>query len=524
MINLIPKPRSVKENNGILCINKTDSIYSEIPLSLVEVRDNESSLIRIFKDNSLDFEEYRLSVSEKGVEIKASSEAGAYYALQSLRMIGRFDEGKNEVPFVEIADKPCFKWRGINFDESRHFFGKVYVKKVLDDMFRLKLNILHWHLSDDAGWRIEIKKYPLLTEIGSKREYTQIGGWGCKKTDGTPHSGFYTQEDVKEIIEYAKARCISIVPEIDVPAHFAAALAAYPHIACRNLKREVQGYFGSTIPVSMGVKDWNRPVCMGKPESIQFIYDIYEEVCDLFPFEYFHIGGDECDVSEWKNCPDCQRVMKENGFKNERELQLMLTNKLCAFLKAKGKHMIGWNEILREDGIDKTAVVQYWEPRRDRKVESYVNSGGKIIMSNHQSFYFDHPYAMRPLKNTYEFSPYKFGVNKGNEKNVLGIEGEFWTEWMRSEEKFEFMSHPRIEALAEVAWTHKSDRNYNEFLARYRGYKGVYKYLGINYAVDKIAVIKPNLFKKAKIAKLFHNGDPDMELKLNKKLYSEGER
>ncbi len=523
MVNLIPKPNSIKTEKGFFVFGGEKRIFTEIPLPLLTAPKGDDADFRILKDSSMEKEEYYLKVSENGVVIKASGSVGAYYALQSVRMLGRFDEGKNKIPFIEISDKPMYGWRGVSLDESRHFFGKEYVKKLIDELFRLKMNVFHWHLTDDAGWRIEIKKYPLLTEIGSKRAYTQIGGWGVAKKDNTPHGGYYTQEDIKEIVEYAAQRCVSIIPEIDVPAHFAAALAAYPHLACRNLKREVQGYFGGTIPESEGMRDWNRPICLGREENIKFITDVYDEVCELFPFEYFHIGGDECDVTEWKTCPECQRVMKEKGFKKERELQMMLTNRLCDYLKSKGKHMVGWNEILRTDGIDKSSVVQYWEPSRDRKLEKFVNSGGKIIMSKHQSFYIDHPYAIYPIKNTYGFSPQKYGVGSDNTENVLGVEGELWTEWIGTPEKLDFMYHPRMEAISEVGWTDADKRDYNDFVARYRQYKSIYKYLDITYAVDKIAMTK-NPFLRAKISKLFRNGDPDYEFKLNNKYFDKGER
>ncbi len=523
MLNLIPKPQSCKEGNGTFTFGKNAAVYTEIELPLLNMPTGDDPALRIIKDDTLGREEYSLKVDGDGVLIKASCANGAYYALQSVRMLGRFDEGKNEIPFVEIFDRPQYGWRGVSLDEARHFFGKTYVKKLIGEMFRLKLNVLHWHLSDDSGWRIEIKKYPLLTEVGSKRAYTQIDGWSTDHIDGKPHSGFYTQEDIKEIVAYAAQRCVSIIPEIDVPAHFAAGLAAYPQMACRNLQRDVMGFFGDKIPFAKGMKDWNRPLCMGKEEVFGFITDIYDEICELFPFEYFHIGGDECDVTEWKTCPDCQRVMKEKGFKNERQLQLMLTDRLCKYFKEKGKSVVGWNEILREDGIDKSAVAQYWEQKRDRKVERHVNSGGRIIMSNHQSFYFDHPYSIRTLKATYSFSPYRYGVNKANIGNVLGIEAEMWTEWIATEEKLDFMYHPRMEALSEVAWTDEKHRNFKDFVARLDSYKSIYKALGINYAVDKISMPK-NPLRSAKITKLFYNGDTDFELKQNEMLYEKGNR
>ena len=520
MINLIPKPQSVKTEKGSFRLSGDAKVFSEIPLPLLTAEQGTDAAIKIVKDDTLSKEEYYLKIDPSGVLIKASCENGAYYALQSVRMLGRFDEGKNELPFVEIFDKPKYSWRGMHLDESRHFFGKEYVKKLIDELFRLKMNVFHWHLTDDNGWRIEIKKYPLLTEIGSKRDCTHIKGWQSGESDGTPYGGFYTQEDIKEIVEYARKRCVSIVPEIDVPAHFAAALAAYPQLACRDLKRGVQVHFGGKFPKLNGLTDWNRPVCLGKEEGIQFILDVYDEVCELFPFEYFHVGGDECDVTEWKTCPDCQRVMKEKGFTDERELQLMLTNKLCAYLKSKGKHMIGWNEILRADGIDDSAVVQYWEPTRDKNVEKFAADGGKIIMSKHQSFYIDHPYAIYPLKSTYKFAPENFGVSK---ENVLGVEGELWTEWIADPEKADFMYHPRMEAISEVGWTDERQRNFGEFVKRYKGYKRIYEHLGITYAVDKIAMPK-NFIQRAKAAALFRGGDPDYEFKLNKKYYDKGDR
>lgn len=517
MMNLIPKPKSAKLESGFYTLDRNETVFSEIDLPLLSNAGNENSAVKIMRDASLENEAYYLKVDESGILIKASDKAGAYYALQSVRMLGRFDEGKNEIPFVEIKDAPEYKWRGASLDESRHFFGKENVKLLLDDMFRLKLNVFHWHLTDDQGWRIEIKKYPLLTEIGSKRSGTHIGGWSCCRVENKEYSGFYTQEDIKEIVSYAAERCISIVPEIDVPAHFAAALAAYPELACRNIKREVFADCGGITFRKQGIKDWNRPACMGKQHSIDFIFDVYDEVCSLFPFEYFHVGGDECDMSEWKKCPDCQRAMRENGLENEQQLQSMLTNKLCDFLKSKGKHMLAWNDILRKgiDNIDKDVLVQQWLPGQDKNTVAFAKSGGKVLMSNHKSFYFDMTYALYPLSNTYNFSPEKYGIQDKN--SILGIEGEMWTEWIRSFDKVQFMYHPRMEALAEVAWTNESSRNFDEFYSRYQGYKSVYKHLGINYAEDEICMPK-NIFKRANIKRKFRNGDSDLEFKLNNKL------
>lgn len=518
MINLIPMAREVRASKGVFRLKKDSAVYSEIELPLVKNKGDKDSPVKIFREESLGKEAYRLKVDANGVEIKASDRAGAYYALQSVRMLGRFDEGKNEIPYVTIQDAPQFQWRGIHLDESRHFFGMEHIKSLLDDMFRLKLNVFHWHLTDDQGWRVEIKKYPLLTEIGSKRRFTHIGGWGCAKTDNTPYGPyFYTQDQIKEIVDYAAERCIHIVPEIDAPAHFAAALAAYPHLACRNLKREVFGCMGDIFFKKEGIKDWNRPLCLGKKESVQFIFDVYDEICELFPFSYFHVGGDECDVSEWKTCPDCQKAMKEYGFKNEKELQKKLTNELCEYLKKKGKHMIAWNDVLNQgiDRLDGSMVIQQWLPGQDKNTKHFAASGGKIIMSNHKSFYFDMPYAQYPLANTYKFTPEKYGITDYD--SVLGVEGETWTEWIDSFSKVQLHQHPRMEALAEVAWTPAKKRDYAQFLKRYKAYQSVFKPLGINFAVDKIAMPK-NPLKRGSVCRKFRSGDPDYEFNENNRL------
>lgn len=518
MFNLIPMPQEIKISTGVFKAPKNAAVYSEIELPLVKNIGGEDSPIRIYRDVSLGREEYRIRVNKSGVEIRASEKAGAYYALQSVRMLGRFDESKNEIPFLYISDKPQFSWRGVSLDESRHFFGTENVKALLDDMFRLKLNVFHWHLTDDQGWRIEIKKYPLLTEIGSKRSFTHVGGWKCAKKDDASYGPyFYTQEQIREIVDYAAERCINIVPEIDVPAHFAAAIAAYPQLACRNLKRDVFGSMGEIFFKKDGISDWNRPLCLGKKDSVQFIFDVYDEVCSLFPFEYFHVGGDECDVSEWKTCPDCQKAMKENGFKNEKELQKKLTNELCEYLKKKGKHMIAWNDVLNQgvERLDTGMVIQQWIPGQDKNTINFASSGGKIIMSNHKSFYFDMTYAQIPLSNTYKFSPKQYGIT--DYSAVLGVEGETWTEWIDTFSFVQFRIHPRLEALSEVAWTPESKKNYTQFLKRYEKYKSVYKPLGINFAADKIAMPK-NPLKRALIWRKFFSGEPEYEFRENNKL------
>lgn len=524
MINIIPMPSEYKINDGFFTGFENLTLKSDFDLPLLKCPRGENSRLIIIKEPSFEAEEYTLDIDKDRIEIKASSKTGAYYALQSLRQLCRAELGENKAPCCHIKDKPVFKWRGLQLDESRHFFGKDGVKRFLDHMFMMKLNVFHWHLTDDQGWRIEIKKYPLLTEKGSVREYTQINGWHSSELVNERYEGFYTQDDIREIVEYACERGIMIVPEIDSPAHCASAISAYPWLACKELFREVPGYFGGLIPErKLNIKDWNRPICPGKDRTVEFIFDVIDEVCDLFPAPYFHIGGDEAPKDEWKKCPCCQQRIKENNLKNEEDLQGWLNNQILAHIKDKGKSLIGWNEILKAGNLDKSIIGQYWTPQRDKNAERFVNNGGRLIMSNHHSFYFDMTYAQYPLKNTYDYKPEDFGVNKDNIKNVLGVEGENWTEWIDSLDMLDCRLHPRMEALAEVAWTPEVKRNWSSFLSRLEGFKPYYEYLGINYAVDSVSMPK-GIIKRANIQKKFFKGDTHLELKLNKKYKAQGEK
>ncbi|MCC8074303.1 MAG: beta-N-acetylhexosaminidase [Clostridiales bacterium] len=522
MISLIPLPNEYKITGGNFSIDPSIKVNSDFELPLLRAQRSDDGKIKIEKNDSLGKEEYTLNVKTDEILIKASTQIGAYYALQSLRQLCKLELSGKSVPCCEISDKPSFEWRGINLDESRHFFGKEQVKRLLDWMFMMKLNRFHWHLTDDQGWRIEIKKYPLLTQIGSKRKYTHINGWNSTDILNEEYGGFYTQDDIKEIVEYAAERGIEVIPEIDFPAHCAAAMAAYPWIACRELKREVPGYFGGRIPMKNKIFDWNRTACAGKDSTFEFIFNIIDEICELFPAPYFHIGGDEAPKNEWKKCPHCQKRMAENNLKNEEDLQGWFNNKILQYLKQKGKRLIGWNEILAAGNIDSSVIAQYWTPKRDRQAEQFANSGSNMILSNHQSFYFDMTYAMYPLKNTYDYSPEKFKIDQNALKNVLGVEGEIWSEWIDCKEKLEMQSFPRMQALAEVAWTDESKRDWDDFKLRLNDFKQYFKVKNVNYAVDKISL--PNgILSRLKIQAKFKYGDTHLELKMNKKYKNKGE-
>lgn len=517
MITLIPMPKDIKQTSNTFSFKKNSlTVYSDSQLAEVckqipsvmntefKEADKESATLKILLSGDEEKDGYSLKIDNSGIEIKASCYSGAFYALQSARQLFSSDSEKTDTFTAKHTviknDKPAYSWRGLQLDESRHFFGKDTVKKLLDFMAMYKYNVFHWHLTDDQGWRIEIKKYPLLTEIGSVRKGTQKGNWDSKEMDDSEYGGFYTQEDIKEIVEYAKERCISIVPEIDFPAHCASAIAAYNHLACRDIPWEVQSFFGGVIPKMRGLKDWNRTLCLGKSEVYDFVFDVIDEVCSLFPFEYFHIGGDEAPTDEWKKCPLCQKAIKDHSLKNEVELQGYFTNQVNRHLKKNGKILIGWNEILASKYIDRDIVGQYWTPSKDLNVVNHVNNGGKVILSRHSAFYFDMKYDNVTVKNSYCFRPEKCDIPKNKLDSVLGFECENWSEWTETEDELFFKIFNRGLAIAECVWSDNSVKSFSSFEKRIQKHKDYMDALGIFYGPDEITMKKNIRFKK-KLAK-----------------------
>ena len=481
--------------------------------------DGKERAVVIEYDKSVPAEGYKLTIGADGVTIAASDRRGAIYGVQTLRMasLAQLKKGGNaSVACARIEDSPRFEWRGLEIDEARHFFGEKEIKKVLDLMCLHKLNVLHWHLTDDQGWRVEIKKYPLLTEIGGKRDKSQINGWQNREVNDIPVVGWYTQEQIKDIVAYAAERGIDIVPEIDMPAHLAAAMAAYPWLGCRELDRPVAWYFGSSIPLSMGIKDWNRSACVGSPRTMQFIRDVIDEIVEMFPFGYFHIGGDEVPMEEWKKCPKCNAAMKEHGFTDYKQLHTHFINEVGKYVATKGRKLIGWNEILHGGNLANDVLVQYWTPQPDPRVAKHLNKGGKAIISKHKHFYFDMPYAQYPLRNTYKFTPYFGGINKDNVGGVIGVEGECWAEWIDSPAKLEFQMNPRLAALSEVAWLKSDKRCYKTFEARLDDYFKVLDALDVNYAKPEIFRAPKNPFKRGATIRAWYAKDMNIEFDRNK--------
>ncbi|MGD9931267.1 MAG: family 20 glycosylhydrolase [Mangrovibacterium sp.] len=428
---------------------------------------------------SQDSEAYELTVTTTGVTVKAASERGAFYGLMTMLQLlppeiespTLVDDACWTMPCVQVKDQPRFVWRGMHLDVCRHFVPVEFIKKQLDVMALFKMNTFHWHLTEDQGWRIEIKKYPLLTELGSKR----IEG------DGSEYGGFYTQEDVKEVVAYAAERFINVVPEIELPGHSLAALVGYPDLSCTGGPFQVRNVWGVEPDV----------YCAGKEEVFHFLEDIINEVVPLFPYEYFHIGGDESPKDRWKECAACQKRIKAEGLKDEHELQSYFVQRIEKVLLAHGKKMVGWDEIL-EGGLAPSATVMSW--RGEAGGIEAAKQGHDVVMTPGGWVYLDHyqgnsqvePVAIggfTTLEKSYGYDPVPAELEGELAKHVLGTQGNVWSEYMYTPELFEYRIYPRIIALAEVGWTQKENKDFPDFLKRMDPQFVRLDYHGINYHI-----------------------------------------
>jgi hexosaminidase len=413
---------------------------------------------------------YSINVSKTGIRIQYTSEASCFYALHSLMQLvtKKEDEPYYAVPTCFVKDYPKYNWRGMHLDVSRHFFSVDEVKKYLDLMSLYKFNVFHWHLTDDQGWRIEIKKYPKLTTIGAWRDSTVENHFSTypRTYHKQLYGGFYTQEEIKEIVQYAQARYINIVPEIEMPGHARAALAAYPALSCTGKQQGVEGLWG--------VFD---DVFCAKDSSILFLQDVLSEVVDLFPGPFVHIGGDEAQKTRWEKCPNCQKVIADNHLKNEHELQSYFIKRMDTFLTSKGKKLIGWDEIL-EGGLSPNAAVMSW-----RGMEGGIEAakqGHYVVMSPGSHCYFDHyqsksssePLAIggyTPLQKVYEFSPISPEMTATQAGYVMGGQANLWTEYISSFDQLTYMAYPRAIALSQALWCTQKPP-YAEFEKTLRNY------------------------------------------------------
>ena len=413
-------------------------------------------------------EYYRLAVNPKQIQIEAYTDTGVSRAITTLMQLMPADYVINRpvgfpIPCVNIEDQPKFEYRGLHLDECRHFFGLDFILKYIDAMAMHKYNVFHWHLTEDQGWRIEIKKYPKLTEVGAWRDGSQIGRYAEQRFDSSSYGGYYTQEQIKFVVGYARLRYITVIPEIEMPGHSLAALAAYPQYSCT----------GGPFKVAKGWGVFDDVYCAGNDSTLAFLKDVLSEVLTLFPSQYIHIGGDECPKSRWKTCEKCQKRIKENGLKDEHELQSWFIQHLEKWLNQQGRQIIGWDEIL-EGGLAPNATVMSWRGAEGGKIAASM--GHKAIMTPGKPCYFDHyqskdstePIAIggyNPLENVYAYSPIPEGIDSNHAHFIIGAQGNVWTEYMESPRHVEYMVWPRAAALSEVLWTGPGG-NYSNFLQR----------------------------------------------------------
>ena len=405
--------------------------------------------IKVRTDKFVPEEGYELNIQPHEIFVTGGSEAGIFYGLQTLRQM--IVEYNGVVPCCFIADEPQFAYRGVHFDVSRHFFSVEEVKRYIDILAAHKVNRLHWHLTDDQGWRIEIKAYPELTEKGSMRKETLIGhGLNPENWDGVPHGGYYTQEEVRDIVAYAAKRSMVIIPEIEMPGHSQAALHALPWLGCEEQIVDVWTTWGVTPEV----------LCAGKESTYEFLQNVLDEVVELFPSEIIHIGGDECPKDRWKECEHCQAKMKAEGIESEEELQGYLVARIEKYLNTKGRRIIGWDEIL-EGGVTPTATVMAW---RGAKIGVYAaERGNEVVMTPLPICYFDfyqtesregeglHIGGHINFEKVYGWDPYE-GITNEARKNIIGVQCNLWSEYLKTMEDIEIQLLPRLAAMCEVQW------------------------------------------------------------------------
>lgn len=472
---IIPRPHAVNWGKGVFHIPETLVYTSDLtgkdstdlnfwleraPLRLVQATADEQPEIRLVIDTAVAAEGYRLCVAPDAVSIAASNVAGIFYGLQSFVQLTEHFEA--EIPAVVIDDAPRFSYRGSMLDVSRHFRDKEFVKRHLDLLARYKINHFHWHLTDGAGWRIEIKRYPELTDIGAWRPYADWKGWSdggrryCHRDDPAAQGGYYTQEEIREVVEYARRLHITVIPEIEMPGHSEEVLAVYPELSCTG-----KPYTSSDF-------------CIGNEKTYEFLENVLTEVMALFPSQYIHVGGDEAGKGAWHTCPKCQRLMKREGMKHVDELQSYLIHRIEEFLKKNGRSLLGWDEIL-DGGLAPNATVMSW-----RGMEGGIaaaKAGHHVVMTPNSHCYLDYyqddptrepvaATAFIDLAKTYSYDPAPDSLGAEVVPMILGVQGNLWCEHIATDEHVEHMLWPRMLAIAEVAWSDPAQKNYADFRER----------------------------------------------------------
>ena len=498
-IGIIPKPLFQEINKGVFVLDENIRFISDTELNEVSdylklyIEENyqvsftpqkESKKIVFTSNDSISNEEgYELKIEENSILIASKNSKGAFYAVQSLLQLMPIKSNglAIAIPCLELQDEPQFKYRGMHLDVGRHFFSVDFIKKYIDLIARLKMNTFHWHLTEDQGWRIEIKKYPKLQEIAAFRNETLVGHYNDQphQFDEKKYGGFYSQEQIKEVVAYANIRQVTIIPEIEMPGHSQAAIAAYPSLGCTGEQVEVATKWGV----------FNEVYCP-KESTFKFLEDVIDEVVALFPGKYIHIGGDEAPKTNWKKCAHCQRLIKEKGLKDEHGLQSYFIARMEKYINTKGKQIIGWDEIL-EGGLAPNATVMSW--RGTSGAIEAAKEGHDVILTPGSHCYFDHyqsdnenePLAIGgflPLEKVYHFNPIPEELTDKEATYVLGAQGNVWTEYMQTEKQVEYMAFPRVVALSEVVWSSPENKNYSDFINRLEQYQKRLDQLDVNYA------------------------------------------
>ena len=499
---ILPRPSHIESQKGEFILDNATGIkfdesfkisatflkeYIEIG-STIKLQQNDA--ISFIKDDSITNDEgYELIISPKQIKIKAKTDQGAFYAVQTLRQLlpanfenGTFSQKSISISCLTINDAPQFKYRGMHLDVGRHFYSVKFIKKYIDALAMLKMNTFHWHLTEDQGWRIEIKKYPKLQEIAAFRDQTLVGSYNAdeQQFDSTRYGGYYSQEEIKDVVAYAHTRHVTIIPEIEMPGHAQAAISAYPELGCTGKQ--------INVAETWGVFDH---IYCSKDETFEFLENILDEVLELFPSEYIHIGGDEAPKTNWEKCPNCQQRIKKEGLKDEHELQNYFITRIEKYLNSKGRQIIGWDEIL-EGGLAPNATVMSW-----RGVNGAVEAAKQhhnVIMTPTTHCYFDYAQSENsdeplsntggflPLEKVYSFNPIPEELTEEESKYVLGAQGNVWTEYISNDKQLEYMVFPRIIAMSEVLWSQPKNKNYPDFVARLEYFHQRLDALDINYA------------------------------------------
>ena len=506
MVSIIPQPVEIQENEGFFRLNTDTRIlyHSELKdvsnflISILRISTginfssdlyqneevNSISLLLNLELNEIPTEGYVLEVSSERIIIRSKSKNGIFYGIQSLRQLFPVEiERKQEVSGIDwdvacliVKDYPRFAWRGFMFDEARHFHGVIAVKRLLDLLAVYKINKFHWHLTDDQGWRIEIRKYPKLVKIGSKRKGTQIGrikSFITRQRSNESHEGYYTREELIEVVNYAKNLFIDIIPEVDMPGHTMAMIASYPEYSCTGGPFEVSTTWGIKKDV----------LCPGKEKTFEFIENILSEIIEIFPYRVLHIGGDEVPKSRWKKCLDCQTRKKSMNLSDEKQLQDYFINRVAKFLVEKGRTPMGWNEVLHE-GLILDMIGQHWL-KGDEQVEEHLRSGRKFVISRFFYYYLDYDYSMTPLSKTYNLEPIPSTLETDYYENIIGIEAPLWTEWIPNQNRIDWQTFPRLIAVSETAWSQIKHKNYQSFKKRLDLHLDRLELLGVEFADRK---------------------------------------